>query len=338
MIAVDIDLPLPVDDEADLAPPIEPDEFEILAPHEAIALHGVLCCGQTLPRLRSDVSGIALRSLINLVRQVIDWTDPSGNDGKYLGDYRFLVLEAPTASGIHTFVQIWSEPFAELTVEVGPGDRDDATLQSFADSIRESLHDRGFEVGGNANNFRKSLPSPSKEHAPRVARELLAILLDVLGYDGRTDLAYRFEQASNLKAGHIVTGLSASALQMLCSRWGLRSRVSDEAANLVEAHDLHQELQLNLFCPQPQRKGHFWEIHCVTFVELTLEKADELVSEVNGKAHLMKAFATSERSDGVQQVRLSFGINLAGGVTLDHVRAQILEFLELARRLRRQMS
>jgi hypothetical protein len=340
MIADDIDLSieLSVPQESELTPPTEPQEFEVLAPHEAIALDGVLCCGLPLPRLRSDIYGIVLRPLTNLVRQVTDWTDPSGNEAQYLGDYRFLVLDTKTASGIETFVQIWSEPFDELIVEVGPGDRADAALQSFADKIRESLLDRGFGIGGNASNFRKRLPAPSKEDAPRVARELLAILVDVLGYDGRSDLAYKFQQESNLRAGHLVTGLSCSALQMLCARWGLRSRISPDENNLLEVHDLHQEFHLNLFYPQPHRQAFFWEIHCVAFLDLTQEKANALTSEVNGKPHLMKAFATSEPNDLTQRVRLSFGINLAGGVTLEHVRCQIVEFLELVRRLRRQIG
>lgn len=95
---------------------------------------------------------------------------------------------------------------------------------------------------------------------------------------------------------------------------------------------------MNLFCPQPQRKGFFWEIHCVAFLDLTQDQAHALMSEVNSKPHLMKAFAISEQNDPTQRVRLSFGINLAGGVTLEHVRCQIVEFLELVRRLRRQIG
>jgi Ni,Fe-hydrogenase III large subunit len=40
----------------------------------------------------------------------------------------------------------------------------------------------------------------------------------------------------------------------------------------------------------------------------------------------------------MQQVRLSFGINLAGGVTVDHVRCPIVEVLKLVRRMRRKME
>jgi len=46
---------------------------------------------------------------------------------------------------------------------------------------------------------------------------------------------------------------------------------------------------------------------------------------LNGKPHLMKAFRVSDPGEAIQQVRLSLGINLAGGVTLDHVRCQIFE-------------
>jgi hypothetical protein len=335
---LDLSISLPVTQESEAPPPAAPAEFEVLVPHEAIALNGVLCCGQPLPRHRSDIAGIVLQPLINLVRQVTDWRDPAGDEDQYLGDYRFLVLDAMTASGINTFVQIWSEPFDELTVEVGPGDRSDPARQAFADEIREALLGRGFEIGGNADNFRKMLPVPSKEDSPRVALEMLAILVDVLGYEGCTDLAYKLQQDSNLQAGHVVTGLSRSTLQLLCTRWGLRCRVSPDEDNSLEVKDLHQEFHLNLFYPQPHRKGDFWEIHCVVFLDLTQDQAHALLAEVNGKPHLMKAFATSEGRDPRQHVRLSFGINLAGGVTLQHVRCQIVEFLELVRRLRRQIG
>ncbi len=65
---------------------------------------------------------------------------------------------AASAAGITAFVQIWAEPCCDLIVEVGPGNRDDEALQAFADGVRAALEDRGFEIGGNADNFRKTLP------------------------------------------------------------------------------------------------------------------------------------------------------------------------------------
>jgi hypothetical protein len=327
MITDKRDIELPAPPESGMPLPVEQAQCETLEPHRSVALDGVLCCGRAVPRPREQIIGIAQPSLITLVQQVTVWKDTSDTGEQYLGDYRFLVLDFKTSSGVEAFVQIWSEPFGNVIVEVGPGNREDADRQAFAN-----------EIGGNADNFRKELPSPYNDDPPRVAREMLAILMDVLGYDGRADLTYRFHQGSHLRSGHVVTGLSRSALQTLMLRWGLRAHGPADEEDVLVAGDLQQDFRVHLFCPQPQRRGDFWEIHCVAVLTLAHDKASALVREVNGKPHLMKAFVTSDPGEMTQQVRLALGINLAGGVTLDHVRCQIYEFLEGVRRLRREMG
>jgi hypothetical protein len=338
MISDDTDIVLPTAQRALVSAASEPPEFEAPAPHGTITLEGVLCCGRPLPRRRRDIMRIALPPLANLVRQVTDWTQGSKTGEEYLGDYRFLVLDFTTAGGITAFVQIWSEPCCDLTVEVGPGNRDDEARQAFADGLRAALEDRGFEIGGNADNFKKTLPQAIDADSPRVARELLPILMDVLGYDGSTDLAYKVHQGSHLSAAHVVTALGRDALQTYLTAWGLRARPSSDQTHILEVSDLHLPLQLHLFCPHPQQSDGFWEVHCLTVLTLDQGKAVELRDEVNGKPHLMKAFVVSNPGEEMQQVRLSLGINLAGGVTLDHVRCQIFEFLEHVRRFRREFQ
>jgi hypothetical protein len=338
MIGDETDIVLPLTHKVVVSAAAEPTEFEAPGPHEPMALEGILCCGRPLPRRRRDIMRIALLPLANLVRQATDWCHASGTGEEYLGDYRFLVLDFTTACGVEAFVQVWSEPFCDPIVEVGPGNRDDEARQAFADGVRAALEDRGFEIGGNADNFRKTLPRAIDPDSPRVARELLAILMDVLGYDGGTDLAYKCHQASRLSPGHVVTGLGRSALQTLLTVWGLRARPSGEELHILEVSDLHLRLQLHLFYPHAQQSGDFWEVHCLTVLDLDQEKAAALTDEVNSKPHLMKAFMFSDPGEAIQQVRLSFGINLAGGVTLDHVRCQIFEFLERVRAFRREFQ
>jgi len=337
MIIDEMDIVLPMPRKTVLSSSV-PEKLKAPAPHGMVELEGVLCCGRPLPRRRTDIMRIALPPLADLVRQVAEWSDAPRDGEEFLGDYRFLVLDFATVGGITAFVQIWSEPFCDLIVEVGPGDRDDESLQEFADGIRAVLEDRGFEIGGNADNFRKALPRAPHADAPRVARELLPLLLDVLGYDGRTDLAYAFHQGSHLRAGHVITGLNRFALQTYLTAWGFRAHPSSDVAHILEVRDLQQSFQLHLFCPHSQRSGHFWEVHCVTMIDLDQEKAAALILEVNGKPHLMKAFLFSDPGEAHRQVRLSLGINLAGGVTLDHVRCQIVEFLERVRAFRREFQ
>jgi hypothetical protein len=338
MISDEMAIVLPMPRQAVVSSAAEREAFVAPPPHGKIALEGVLCCGRPLPRRRHDIMRIALPPLADLVRQVTNWSNAPGTAEEYLGDYRFLVLDFTIAGGIKAFVQIWSEPFCDLIVEVGPGDRDDEVLQAFADGVRAALEDRGFEIGGNADNFRKTLPPAADADSPRVARELLPILMDVLGYDGGTDLAYKFRQGSHLRPGHVVTGLSRAALQTYLTVWGLRAGPSTEEMHILEVSDLQLPLQLHLLCPHPQRSGDFWEVHCLTVLDLDREKAATLIQDVNGKPHLMKAFLFSDPAEAIQQVRLSLGINLAGGVNLDHVRCQIFEFLERVRAFRREFQ
>ena len=329
----ELNIELPARPKSRMPLPAEQPAFETLEPHQTVALDGVLCCARALPRLRDDITHIALTPLLSLVRQVTDWTLGSGTEEQRLGDYRFLVLDFKTPSGIDTFVQIWSEPFCNLVIEVGPGNREDAVLLAFANQIRNPLLDRGFEIGGNADNFKKILLSLSKDDPPRVARELLAILMDVLGYDGCADLVYRFHQGCNLRAGHVVNGLNRAALHTLLLSWGLRPTIPEDETDVLDACSLHQHFRVHLFCPQQQRKDHFWEVHCAATLTLSIDKASALIREVNSKPYLFKAFASTDPSDVTQHVRLAMGIDLCGGVTLEHIRSQIYEFLDRIRKL-----
>jgi hypothetical protein len=138
----------------------------------------------------------------------------------------------------------------------------------------------------------------------------------VLAYDGRTDLAYKLQQDSRLKDGHILTGMSRPALQTLLLRWGLRPSTSVDESTVLDVATPNQEFQVQLFCPHPKGSGDFWEIHCLASLELPHDQALALIKEVNGTPYLMKAFAVPAAGNGVTTVRLALGINLAGGVTI----------------------
>jgi len=86
-------------------------------------------------------------------------------------------------------------------------------------------------------------------------------------------------------------------------------------------------------CPQAHRKNHFWEVHCIASVTLSPDRAATLIDRVNGRPYLFEAYAVSGGTETEQEVRLTQGINLAGGVTPNHIRDQLFEFLERIRKL-----
>jgi hypothetical protein len=313
-------------------PPTDWKALPSLAPHGQSKLEGILCCGVAQPQTRQRVFDIVLPSLTKLVGQATAWGEEP-EDEMLLGEYRFLILSAKSHNGIEAYVQLWSEACGNVVLEVGPGERPDHKLQAFADNIRERLLDRGFRIGGNADNFRKELPLLEGEEAGRVAREMIAIVVDVLDYDGAVDLGCRFEQASHLSKGNILSGINRSALRVFMKAWGLRPSIPAEVSDALEGRSLYQKFQVQLSFPRAQGNREFWEIHVVAFVTLSSDRAAALVDLVNGRPFLLKAYAIPGDDESEQEVRLSQGINLAGGVTPNHIRDQIFEFLGRVRKL-----
>lgn len=312
------------------SPPITP-EF---APHEVVNLRGTLACGQSQSRSADQLTALCLPALVGLVEQTAAWSADSTDPEERLGDYRFLVVDFTDEADICRFVQIWPEPNCDLVMEVGPGDREDTTLQAVADRLRPALIGRGFEIGGNASNFRKLLVAPSKKSATCIANEILALVTEVLGYNGATDLAYHIHQNSHLSAGHVLDGISRAQLFDWFKAWGMSPRRIEGEDDTLEAHERELKFRALLSVPKLNPKGHFWEIHCHTTFPLPNDAADELLAEYNRKVTLFKVFAVSCPDEGTREIGVAVGINLAGGVRPTHIRSQIREWLDAAGKLR----
>jgi hypothetical protein len=304
------------------------------APHEVIDLRGTLACGQSQPRSAEELTGLCLPALIGLIEQTAVWNVDSINPEERLGDYRFLVIEFTETVDICRYVQIWSEPNCDLTMEVGPGNREDKVLQAVADRMRPALIGRGLEIGGNANNFRKHLVAPSLKSASCIANEILALLTKVLDYKGTDDLTYHVHQDSHLRESHVLDGISRSQLFDWLNTWGLNPRRIDNEEDTLQARERDLTFRALLSIPKKRPNGHFWEIHCHTTFPLPSDAAEELLAEYSSKATLFKVFGGPRLDDAMREIGIATGINLAGGVTPAHIRSQIMEWLDAARTLR----
>ena len=304
------------------------------APHEVIDLRGTLACGQSQPRSAEELTDLCLPALIGLIEQTAIWNVDSTDQEERLGDCRFLVIEFTDTADICRYVQIWSEPNCDLTMEVGPGNHEDKELHAVADRMRPALIGRGFEIGGNASNFRKRLVAPSHKSATCIANEMLAMFTEVLDYNGTVDLTYRLQQDTHLKASHVLDGISRSQLFDWFTAWGLNPRRIDDEEDVLEACERDLTFRALLSIPKMKPKGHFWEIHCHTTFPLPNDAAEELLAKYNSKATLFKVFGGSHLDEAMREIGIATGINLAGGVTPAHIRSQIREWLDAARQLR----
>jgi hypothetical protein len=306
---------------------------QTFTPREEAGREGVLIVGQPSKRRReATLRVIALDPLTDLVRQTTQWGEDRQDLEARLGDFRFLVLDFRRDDGLLIYVQIWSTPAQETILEVGAGKLDELR-DAFIESASGPLRSRGFEIGGNAGNFRKFLPVVRSTDPARIGREMLGLMTEVLGYDGSLALTYRMRQGTSLGADHVIHGITRPALQTFLRLWGLETTApSDDDATLhARSHGIN--FRIHLIAPQESPPDVHWEVHCRAQFAIPRERVADLLAEVNGKAWLVKAYEAPVSEKGTGSVWLSYGFNLAGGVTPNHLKSQIFEWLENVRQL-----
>jgi hypothetical protein len=306
---------------------------QVFSPREESGRDGVLIVGQPAkPRREATLRGIALDPLADLVRQTTRWGEDRLDLEERVGDFRFLVLDFRRDDGLLLYVQIWSTAAQETILEVG-ADKLHELRDTFIERASEPLRSRGFEIGGNAGNFSKRLPVSRSKDPARIGREMLGLLTEVLGYDGRAALTYRMRQSTYLGADHVIHSITRSALQGFLRVWGLETTApaDDDATLLARSHGIN--FRVHLISPQESAPDVYWEVHCRAQFSIPRERVADLLAEVNGNAWLVKAWEAPLAEKGTGCVWFSYGFNLAGGVTPNHLKSQIFELLENVRRL-----
>ena len=319
----------------ELAPPMpegssEPsiEDVRPLAPRQETERKGVLIQADPSPQARANRAKVLLAQLVPLVRLATDWPVSDADLEARIGDYRYLILDFAPAPDQVRYVQIWSEPIGNLAVEVGPGDLKNRGLNSLMARQTPALHGRGFQIGGSARNFTKCLPTPrSDDEVLRVARELLGLLTDVLGYRGTVDLTYTLKQSTHLKSAYVTGPMPREVLAALLSAWGLHAEQSADNDTLIRSQSHGFDFTLHLTSPNRQSPNCYWEIHCGASFPVPSHRAADILHEVNGKTWLLKACELST-SESQTLINFAYGINLAGGVALDHIKSQLFEWID----------
>jgi hypothetical protein len=90
--------------------------------------------------------------------------------------------------------------------------------------------------------------------------------------------------------------------------------------------------------PKANEKEVYWEVHCRARFLFPRERITERLADVNDRPWLLKASLLGAPTGGEAPVALSYGFNLVGGVTHDHLKNQLFEWLEGVRHIRTEWS
>jgi hypothetical protein len=98
---------------------------------------------------------------------------------------------------------------------------------------------------------------------------------------------------------------------------------------LARSHGIN--FRIHLLVPEESAPDVYWEVHCRAQFTIPRERVADLLAEVNGKGWLVKACESAVSEKATAGVWLSYAFNLSGGVTPNHLKNQIFEWLENVR-------
>jgi len=250
---------------------------------------GVLLAASAAPRpaaeLHANCEGVVTAHLDRVCR----WPDDELGAHWQPGDYSFYVLEFAPGPDALFYVQLWSEPGEALLMEVSSGESNAALKPYVTDAIRHALRDRGFRIGGEAENFRKEIPLEPSDGAAGAAREALAVLTDCLGYDGRAPLNYRIylgrPEAGSVSGPtyHASDNVRSLDIEDLKEAWEYNgcpvTRLNQQAAAVVDAES-GAGFMATLVAPRPDQPGRFGGMQLSCYVSASRPLLDAVMAEL----------------------------------------------------------
>lgn len=287
---------------------------------------GVLIARTDRARTRTVLWTLAGDEITTHLERVCTWRADHRDTEWHAGDYSFCVLEFANGAGASLFLQFWSEPDERaVAFEVCSGACNEAAARHIGKKRQDDLRDRGFETGGDAGNFCKSVCADSPAAIRSLAREAVGILCRVLGYDGTVDLKYHLHLGTRLETQAVHTGLNCEDLAKLLRGWGCRvdPRINDETG---------QPMPNTLMCRYGGYAFHAWlsrgmsrhesQYGVVCFRRYLSDKSlplAQLANHINASLLGMQASLDQDGDMLLDQVMV-----IDGGVTSNNLYAQLL--------------
>lgn len=178
---------------------------------------GVLLAGRAEGYTPRQVMAAGVATVSRHLGATCVWPTSAAGETAQVGCFARYELSCAGGDGAGR-VAVVSEPGETVAVVVSADA--DAPGGPLAEGVGEGLADRGFAASG-PQRWAKTVPVAGADACSRLARELLAVLTGVLGYDGRSDLQYRLERGQRTRLEPVFDRLTYRDLGRLLNAWGL---------------------------------------------------------------------------------------------------------------------
>ncbi len=299
------------------------------APWRPFEDKGVLLKPLKTPRSAAGIFAACEKQLVSHLKAVCLWPQKDRNQSWRVGDYSYYILEFAPKPGTIVYVQFWSQPDDDdgVLFEVSSGAMNPPADKFVDTEKQELLRDHGFEIAGNAGNFRKAIKIENAREVRAAAREAIALLTKVLGYDGTLELRYDLSLQTQMTVRHVFSKVSPDTLEKLLREWGFPAELKPREEGKPPQIDCRAEAgPFGVLLLDEEREGSdsYQALALRTFHSLPPGDDDDdvavrlgLANQVNRKFTALQA---SVDNDG--DLLLETTVLLHGGVTAEHLRAR----------------
>ena len=264
---------------------------------------------------RNELADHGFNGIARHIEEIAWWPEASRGRDWDIGDFSFYILQFEIEGALR-FVQVWTEPGENLQVEVSSGAWGPASQPTLPPAMVTALVNRGFEVGGKARNHRKELPPiVNAEDSQPVARELLGLLTECLGYDCQAPLNYELHLGRRTKTAQVFHELTFDDLGRLLRSWDIVATPIPESNRSGYRCKAENSFLASLRAPHDGATGVFGVL---TFLAHWSDHAD-LLANVDAELRRELPFARNYIDDD-GDLALMFSVTLYGGVTAEHLR------------------
>lgn len=279
-----------------------------------------LLIAEPAPRSAMAVLESCGAMLASHLAHVCVWPEHRRNERWRVGDYSYYTLSFCPKPNVELYLQLWSEPDEQTAIcEVSSGAKDGSVADYLDFSKHELLRDHGFEIGGGGANFRKIVSFTNWDNAHSVAREVIAILCNVLGYDGTVDLNYKLSLQTPYYQRLVLSELSPDTLRKLMNEWGFSAELKTDEKSRPVVRARNGAFAVFLLDESKVGSRRYRRLRLTAYPKqkLSSDSPQELVIKIN------RGLPLTASCDKDGDLLVTSDVFLHGGVTLDHLRDRI---------------
>jgi hypothetical protein len=173
-----------------------------------------------------------LKPLSRLVWDACDWKWEDYGERWKPGDFNFLVVESTFSSDAILYAQLWSEPLEPVLFEVCSGEMNPGAKRYLAEA-KAKLLAMGFAEPEGEGNFRKEIGIWSPADAEVVAAEMLRVVSEVFGYEGRTPLTARLVRNERARRAVVHDSFTPEDVKKILDGAGFKTTMAKETPPMI---------------------------------------------------------------------------------------------------------